>query len=315
LRSSGRRIRQAGPFLHTPKVVARVQEVAGYLAVINCSLARFEFTYCDLDDRWCHISKPATQYHVVFNDGGVEAGGRCYCSIQNLPNRSGPKPIRETIHINGRPTVELDYGSLHIRMAYHSKGLSLARDPYNVADLLPEGHTLTEEGRGELRSLIKRVMVALPNSGNPDLSTAKNQQAATMTVQGILEEWYRTNPAQAQVRRAALPQQWTAAAIVGLLVDQNQEIGDLLFSGMGKRWQVVDGEIARRVMRHFADQGKPCLAVHDSFIVWSEDQEELRIVMTAKYKEVMMETYELPSPGPEPVIDVKSKRRVVPPVV
>lgn len=48
--------------------------------------------------------------------------------------------------------------------------------------------------------------------------------------------------------------------------------------------QGVDSDIAEEVALHFANQGKACLIVHDSFVVKASDEDELRETMTEAYR-------------------------------
>ncbi len=45
-----------------------------------------------------------------------------------------------------------------------------------------------------------------------------------------------------------------------------------------------DSQLAEEIMLHFAKQDKPCLSVHDSFIVKEQDEDKLRQVMISIYK-------------------------------
>jgi hypothetical protein len=66
-----------------------------------------------------------------------------------------------------------------------------------------------------------------------------------------------------KVSKAGMPWASLCAAIaVGL-----PGIASHFGTGIGLRLQRVDSDIAEQVMLHFADQGIPCLGVHDSFIV------------------------------------------------
>ncbi len=86
-----------------------------------------------------------------FNDD-FEHGGRFYNGIESQM----PKAIRKNLLINGAPTVELDYGSMHIRMLYHLKN---KRIKGNVYDDLAGGDPL-------LRQLYKLIALVSINSGS-----------------------------------------------------------------------------------------------------------------------------------------------------
>jgi hypothetical protein len=55
------------------------------------------------------------------------SGGRLYCIAQNLS-----KDARRTLAINGNPTVELDFKSLHPTMLYHLAQLEAPEDCYQI---------------------------------------------------------------------------------------------------------------------------------------------------------------------------------------
>lgn len=59
-----------------------------------------------------------------------------------------------------------------------------------------------------------------------------------------------------------------------------------LLSSVGLQLQYMDAQIAERVLLHFAKMQVPCLSMHDSFIVMSHYQDELREVMTSAFTEV-----------------------------
>ena len=55
-------------------------------------------------------------------------------------------------------------------------------------------------------------------------------------------------------------------------------------SGKGIELQFKDSMIAEDILKHFTRQGKPCLCIHDSFIVEEFNKEELSVVMKEAYK-------------------------------
>ena len=50
-------------------------------------------------------------------------------------------------------------------------------------------------------------------------------------------------------------------------------------TGCGLRLQNIDSDICTRVQRRLRESGRPCLSVHDSFIVMAADADWLRTVM------------------------------------
>ena len=53
----------------------------------------------------------------IFSKGSFELGGRLYAPIQNYT-----KQTRKYFYLNGEPTIEIDYSSIHPHMLYHRKG-------------------------------------------------------------------------------------------------------------------------------------------------------------------------------------------------
>ena len=86
--------------------------------------------------------------HRVFNNGKFEDGGRFYGGWwQSIPSR-----LRPFITINGKPTVELDYSTMHPRMLYAHIGMECPADPYNVGF------------NSDRRDLVKKAFNALINA-------------------------------------------------------------------------------------------------------------------------------------------------------
>jgi len=74
----------------------------------------------------------------IFSRGrtALTHGGRFYSrSLNAAPHPQGmPKDLRQTIRIDAQPTVELDFGGLHIRMLYALNSIQFDEDPYAKID-------------------------------------------------------------------------------------------------------------------------------------------------------------------------------------
>jgi hypothetical protein len=182
-----------------------------------------------------------TALYRVFNDGSFDLGGRFYgAAWQQMP-----KAWRSRILIDSEPTTELDFGSLHPRMAHNIlERLDAPQDCY--AGIHPS------------REIAKRAVSALLNMENGTTNAPR---------------WFRVEDAGmpwkalAKAARAALP-----------------AIASHFGTGAGLRLQRVDSDIAEAVMLHFASRDIPCLGVHDSFIVQQRHADELKAVMRAAYR-------------------------------
>ncbi len=199
----------------------------------------------DIDAPLPYMDFSATRLYRIFSDSDFERGGRFYRAWWI----NTPKEYRKRITIDGQPTVELDYSSYHISMAYAELGKPLDFDPY---DLLP---TKSET----IRDIIKLTVNALLNAKSPINS-----------VDGFKEE--------------IVGMSWNAFVDQVMSVHSAMTENRRFLTGYGLRLHYLDSCIAEAVMLHFAKQKIPCLPVHDSFIVTREHTEELRNVMQSEYQ-------------------------------
>lgn len=195
-----------------------------------------------------------TRKHVyrVFNET-FEKGGRFYgpwwqgCKKENRP----------FILINGCPTVELDYASLHPRMLHHMQGL-----------VPPAGDLYEIEGQEQHRGLCKIIFNCLLNA--PTVVSA---------VRAVRDKFYR------QMRQPHLIKGIDLNGLAEKLKAKHQPIAQHLGSGVGVTLQYHDSCIAERVMMELHDKGIICLPVHDSFIVAEQYEAILREAMMEAYFE------------------------------
>ncbi|WP_267428080.1 hypothetical protein [Methylobacterium sp. GC_Met_2] len=162
----------------------------------------------------------------VFCRGSFDCGGRLYGAWQNIPKKHRP-----LVTINGEPTVEPDYPSLHARLAYALTGspLRINDDPYDVG-----GGFSRQEGK-----------YALLISFN-----ARNERSAICSIAQKLS--------LSHARAASLYQQ---------VITHNWQINGFLSKDKGIELQKIDSDIAIKVIRACLNDGIPVLPVHDSFIV------------------------------------------------
>jgi hypothetical protein len=281
-----------------------VERVLGELGTINRHLLRFTYAICDVDDVWRDLFVGKVMYHAVFNNSSTEQGGRNYAGVQNLAQRDVEHPIRETLHINGKPMVELDYGNLHIRMLYHQKGVDLLGDCYRNVKI-PNWNAAA----AVQRDLIKTLLLALPNCGSPEATPEQNLLKAQHMARSQYKEWLwetvedlQTGLRTRQKREGReLPAGVTVKDVVDAIIAAHEAIADRLFSGAGIWLQAIDGQIARNIMLHFVQLGRPCIGIHDSFFVWPEDENLL--------KQLMIDEYTAVFPGHRPVVETKKKKR------
>lgn len=184
----------------------------------------------------------------VFNRATFECGGRHYGGYwQNLP-----RAYRPFLTINGHPTVELDFKSLHPTMIYHRVGLKLDRDPYELEDLPIE-----------FRETVKKAFMALLNA------TDRSRRLRS-------------------IEKLPMPHGWNARRLIEAIERAHEPIRDVFRSDTGVKLQRLDSDIAAIVMKRMREAHNAlALPVHDSFIVTEDQESNLLVEMKAAYAEVM----------------------------
>ncbi|AXK41882.1 hypothetical protein [Erythrobacter aureus] len=204
----------------------------------------------------------------VFNNGSrdnprFDEGGRLFGGWW----MQVPEELRKAIHINGQPTIELDYKNCHPRMLYHQRGIEPQDDLY----CLPEIEAYEQEiGKkaGTYRTGIKWLMQVLINGrGRPDVSD--------------------------QASDILLPPDLTIAEIVRLIEAHHDPIADAFGTGAGLRLMRVESDIALEIISTAMQEGWTALSVHDSFITERDQKERLSALMIDSYTKRL---------GVEPVI-------------
>lgn len=190
------------------------------------------------------------QLYRVFNNGDWSQGGRFYGGWW-MPLK---RHLRRSIRIDGEPTVELDYGSLHPRICYHLAGSPLPReaDPY-VIPALP----------GCDRDLLKTALMKLLNAG------------PSMNIRA--PEGYGTSD----------PKRRPFRTVLTALEEHHKPIKAWFRSARGLELQALDAEMADRVLSYFTKRGRPVLPIHDSFIVAESDEALLGEIMALAYAAVL----------------------------
>jgi hypothetical protein len=182
--------------------------------------------------------------HRVFNNGSFGLGGRFYGGWW----QSVPRDLRPYMRINGKPTVEIDYSSIHPRMLYAMEGLEPPEDPYNIG-LDPR-----------FRDAVKQTFNAMINAPSKRINPVSSFDADAIGMSWT--EFRKT------VQRAFSP------------------IAKHFGTGEGIRLQKVDSDILEKVLLHFAEDGIPCLPIHDSVIMHHGHADELEDVMRQAFEEV-----------------------------
>jgi hypothetical protein len=204
----------------------------------------------------CSITCNYKNLHRVFNQESWKLGGRFYGSVvQNLP-----KELRKHITLNGEPTVEIDYSSMHLRMLYHLRGLETpGGDLYDF---------------GEDRDLNKLVALIVINC-EPEHDEVRAVAAK-----------FRDKELRNRLGDEILKHKY-----IGNLINDfkttHAPIAKDFASGAGLKLQYRDSQIMEDLLKHFVRKEVPIIPVHDSLIVTESHADEARKVMTETYKNHM----------------------------
>ena len=193
-----------------------------------------------MDDRRRRVHPASLACSRIFAEN-FRSGGRFYCQAQGL--RKGERP---TLTINGQPTIELDYKSLHPRMLYNSEGLEAPADCY----ALP----------GFARDAVKLLSLLCVNCESPE-----KVQSAYMRHMSVKAD--------------------EAKSIMAAYMEANQAIKHRFFKAGWKQLQYMDSQLAQSVQDAAYARRIPVLPVHDSFIVATEHGFWLKEAVAEAYRD------------------------------
>lgn len=202
--------------------------------------------------------------HRTFNDNSFEHGGRYYGNYVTGIFSKDYK-FRNHLTINGQPVVELDFGNLHPHMVYQLAG-----------EQPPEGdmYEIDIANYGENRSDVKKVLNGMLNAEGQSIKQAKNNVIASITKK--LTDNYTDTATRDRL-----------TDYMGKLIDKHEAIEKHFFTGIAKKCQRLDSDIAELVMLDLMNRDFKVLPVHDSFIIQKRDENELKEAMQKAYRTVM----------------------------
>lgn len=200
-----------------------------------------------------------TDLYRVFNNGDegkptFDEGGRLFGAWWTLCESE----LRSAISINGRATIELDYGECHPRMLYHQRGVEPMGDLYQIPEV-SEYEAAHGLNGGEYRKGIKWLMQVLLNGkGRPDLADGPE--------------------------RENLPPDMSFKEVVGFIKAKHQPIADAFNTGVGLSLMRLESDIALEIVTTAMREGWTALSVHDSFIAPVEYRQRLEALMVETYQ-------------------------------
>ena len=187
------------------------------------------------------------QAYRMFNES-FRFGGRFYGqSTQNIP-----KELRATITINGSPTEEPDFPSLHPQLLYALVGRHLPRDPYDL--------------EGWDRPTVKRAFNIMLNAKTPGSA----ELAVAETIGGF------TRGHREQAKR-----------LIAEIEHKHAPVAEYFGSGIGLRLQRIDSDIAARVLAKSGRDGEFLLSLHDGFRSRRQYADRTREIMDECYAKVV----------------------------
>ena len=164
--------------------------------------------------------------------------------------------LRRHIFINGNPTVEVDFKSMHVALLNAELGVVVVEDPYEVdVDLFP-----------------KLDMQVVRRWNKTLVLTAINAKDRRSTYSAFRSD-AKTGSPEKRLKDTEL------ANLLDAFIEKNPHLEDHLCSDQGILLMHKDGMIAAHIMNTLTDKGFPVLTVHDSFIVQRHHFSELRIAM------------------------------------
>lgn len=190
-----------------------------------------------------------------------DRGGRLYAKGGSYQNISSERRPELRIDIDGQihPTVEVDFATMHITMAYTEASAPLPPgDQYAIGDFD--------------RDLVKLAV-----------NTIFNAASRSAAVHAIADDIWKDDQLLLAARLSSLERDACrnfARGLVRALEVKHRKIKNYFFSDCGSRFQRRDSDIAIEVMQRMVRRTGRCpLPVHDSFLVADIDGDVLVEVM------------------------------------
>ena len=245
--------------LPTPKT-PEVQQMAKYLYYYNDVLTKHCVSFSLPDSKILKISKDMadrddtskmslidfsrTQVKRIFSRGSLSLGGRLYGGWW----QSIPSVYRPHITIDGNLTCEVDFSTISLRIIYASVGESI--DP--EADLYDIGLPGWSGEDDPRRKPIKVFVNAMMNDESGNYRLPKTALDSI----GITHEELKAK-----------------------VLDRHSKIAEKLTDGVGLSTQLLDSQIAERVILSMLANDILVLPIHDSFIVRRGMEQDLKMTM------------------------------------
>jgi hypothetical protein len=197
----------------------------------------------------------------IFNNKRFSDGGRFYGGWwQRIDGKH-----RKDIRMNEMTTVEIDYSSLHVILAYAEAGLdywqNTDKDPYD----LPVRGVNNPEHCWKIAKLFFLLSF-----------NASTEQSLFKAFRSELN--YSDYP-------YSFPDD-VLSELLTCIKEHHSDVAHLICSGAGLRLMNIDSRICEYVIADFIQTHTPILTVHDSFIVPFGEEDRLNQLMKEAFKQV-----------------------------
>ena len=194
-----------------------------------------------------------TQVRRIFSRGSMSIGGRLYGGWwQSIPSKE--YKYRQHIIIDGHMTCEVDFSTISLRIIYASKGEYV--DPMaDLYDIDLSGWSGEDDPR---RKPIKVYINAMMNDESGNYRLPK----AALDSMGL-----------------------THGELKAKILDRHSKIADKLVEGVGLSTQLIDSQIAERVILSMLADDILVLPIHDSFIVRRDMEQLLKTTMQNAFEQ------------------------------
>jgi hypothetical protein len=215
----------------------------------------------------------------------LELHGRVY-NIHPGKNYQQQSPVsRKKILIDGEPTVELDYSSLHCSLLYESKGLACLdkSDLYTINlnhlfDVVEE----TVNNSFYLTMSRKLVKAAFVRAINCD-----SKEDAVKSLMLLIQEDLQKDFMEKEFKFLKVLTQDDVWGIFVALEDKHSLICEMFYQKIGLFLMNLDSNILMKVLESCEEQGICALPIHDSVIVPESLKEQAMDIMMKCYCDVM----------------------------
>lgn len=193
-----------------------------------------------------------TRLHRVFHDRSVQRHGRYYGAWYE----GIYKELRPYITIDGAPTLELDFSSLHAYLCYKLAGTKPpAGDLYQL-----------DEYTKDTRKVIKKIFFNMLNA-----KTKKAARGATRNWitgwQGVGKELKKDKP-QIPDELGNLKSGTDLDNLMDKILTKHKPIRHYFFNPeMSGILTNIDGQITDHILRYYTSMDIPVLPIHDSYVI------------------------------------------------